>query len=73
VDSGATTSIIQTRLVGLLDVSEELSIHKTVITAAEAKIAKAAMVATDMQYFPVVAAAILTAPVEADAPVKMAA
>jgi hypothetical protein len=54
-------------------VSPELPIRKTVITAARAKIATAAMVATDMQVFPVAADAIFTAPVVADAPVTMAA
>jgi hypothetical protein len=77
VDSGCATSI-EKRLVGSLDasqedISQELSIRKTVMTAAEAKIATAAMAATDKQDFPVVAVAIFTAPVEADAPVKMAA
>jgi hypothetical protein len=70
VESGGVASI-EYRLARSLDVSQELSIRKTVITAAEAKITTAAMVATDTQVFPVAAVAIFTAPVVADAPVTM--
>jgi hypothetical protein len=57
-------------------VGPELSVSKTVITAAKLTIAMAAiatLVATDMQGFPPAAIAVCLAPVAADAPVKRAA
>jgi hypothetical protein len=77
VDSGGATSI-QKRLSGSLGVSLELSICKTVMTAAEATIAMAeieTLVAIDMHFLPVaaVAVAIVPAPVAADAPVAIVA
>jgi hypothetical protein len=75
VGSDDSTSI-KKRLTEPLGMSAKLSIHKTVITAAEATIATAAMVtflATDMPFFPLAALAIVPAPVAADAPVEMAA
>jgi hypothetical protein len=49
----------------------ELPIDKTVMIAATAVIAAAAIVAVDMQGFPAAAIAIVVAPLAADAPVKM--
>jgi hypothetical protein len=61
-------------MIGSLGVPPELPIDKTVIMAATAAITAAAikaLVAVDMQGFPVAAIAIFLAPLAADAPVKM--
>jgi hypothetical protein len=67
---------IHERLMAPLAMSAELPINITVMTAADANKATTAIVsliAIDMHLFPVVAVAIVPAPVAADAPVEIAA
>jgi hypothetical protein len=67
---------IKKRLSEPLGVFPELPLQKTVMTAAEATIAMAAivtLVAIDIHFFSLAAVAIVPAPVAADAPVAMAA
>jgi hypothetical protein len=67
---------IRKRLTEPVGASPEPPVDITVMTAAEATIAIAAiviLVATDMHFFPVAAVAIVPAPEAADAPVEMAA
>jgi hypothetical protein len=67
---------IKKRLTEPLGASPELPLYRTVMTAAEATIAMAAivtLVATDMHFFPVAAVAIVLAPPAADAPVATVA
>ena len=67
---------INKRLTDPLAMSDELPINMTVMTAADANKATTAIVsliAIDIHLFPVVAVAIVPAPVAADAPVEIAA
>ncbi len=67
---------INKRLTDPLAMSAELPINITVMTAADANKATTAIVsliAIDIHLFPVVAVAIVPAPVAADAPVEIAA
>jgi hypothetical protein len=73
VASDDTTSIKEFP-VGVVSI-ELITMDITVMTAAAriATTAIAALVATDMHFFPVAAAAIVLAPLAVEAPVKMAA
>jgi hypothetical protein len=74
IESGANPPTLNNSVVVPLDISSVLSINKTVVKAAKAKIAPAkikALVTADMQGFPAAAIAILLAPLAADPPIKI--